>query len=45
MSAMGKKLFELSREYEQSGGELLAEHEIELEIARRRGGFLQNNER
>ncbi|HET6892273.1 MAG TPA: hypothetical protein VFH31_14320 [Pyrinomonadaceae bacterium] len=42
---MGKQLFELSQEYEQSGGKLLTEHEIELEIALRRGGFRQNNGR
>lgn len=39
MSEMGRDLYDLSREYESSGEELLTEDEIEAELARRRGGY------
>ncbi|HEX8148046.1 MAG TPA: hypothetical protein VF591_12770 [Pyrinomonadaceae bacterium] len=43
MSELGRELFDLSRDYESSGGELLTEDEIENELMRRRGGHLQQN--
>jgi len=43
MSELGRDLFDLSREYESSGGELLTEKEIEVELARRRGGYVQEH--
>ena len=43
MSDLGRDLSKLSREYEESGEELLSEEEIEAELARRRGGHVQNN--
>jgi len=41
MSELGRDLFDLSREYESSGEKLLTEKEIEVELARRRGGYVQ----
>jgi hypothetical protein len=38
ISDLGRDLFDISRDYEWSGGELLSEEEIEAEIARRRNG-------
>jgi hypothetical protein len=38
MSELGRDLFDISREYAEAGGELLNDEEIEIEIARRRGG-------
>jgi hypothetical protein len=38
MSELGRDLFDLSRAYEDSGGELLSEDELEAEVMRRRGG-------
>ena len=35
MSELGRDLFDISREYAETGGELLNEEEIEAEIARR----------
>ncbi|HWS87506.1 MAG TPA: hypothetical protein VN282_11110 [Pyrinomonadaceae bacterium] len=43
MSDLGRELFDLSRDYESSGGELLTEEEIEKELMRRRGGHVQQN--
>ena len=43
MSDLGRELFDLSRDYESSGGELLTEDEIENELMRRRGGHVQHN--
>jgi hypothetical protein len=43
MSELGRDLFDLSREYESSGEELLTEEEIEAELARRRGGYVQQH--
>ena len=43
MSELGRDLFDLSREYENSGQELLTEKEIEVELARRRGGYVQEH--
>ena len=43
MSELGRDLYDLSREYEDSGEGLLNEDEIEVELARRRGGYVQNN--
>jgi hypothetical protein len=43
MSDLGRDLVKLSREYEDSGEELLTEEEIEVELAHRRGGYVQEN--
>jgi hypothetical protein len=43
MSELGRELFDLSRDYESSGGELLTEDEIEKELTRRRGGHVPHN--
>ena len=43
MSELGRDLFDLSREYESSGEKLLTEKEIEVELARRRGGYVQEH--
>jgi hypothetical protein len=43
MSDLGRDLFNLSREYEKSGGQLLTEDEIENEVTLRRGGCVQQN--
>lgn len=43
MSDLGRDLTKLSREYEESGGELLSEEEIEVELAHRRGGYVQED--
>ena len=43
MSDLGRDLAKLSREYEESGEELLSEEEIEVELAHRRGGYVQDN--
>jgi hypothetical protein len=43
MSDLGRDLMKLSREYEDSGEELLTEEEIEVELAHRRGGYVQDN--
>jgi hypothetical protein len=43
MSDLGRDLTRLSREYEESGEELLTEEEIEVELAHRRGGYVQDN--
>jgi hypothetical protein len=42
MSDLGRDLVDISREYEDSGEELLTEEEIEIELARRRGGYAQD---
>lgn len=38
MSELGRDLFDLSRAYEDSGGALLNDDELEAEVVRRRGG-------
>ncbi|HEV7857412.1 MAG TPA: hypothetical protein VGO91_02065 [Pyrinomonadaceae bacterium] len=43
MSDMGRDLFDLSRDYENSGEPLLTEEEIETELTRRRGGYVQED--
>jgi hypothetical protein len=43
MSDMGRDLFDLSRDYENSGEPLLTEEEIKTELARRRGGYVQED--
>lgn len=43
MSDLGRDLAKLSREYEEAGEELLTEEEIEVELARRRGGYIKDN--
>lgn len=43
MSDLGRDLVKLSHEYEDSGEELLTEEEIEVELAHRRGGYVQEN--
>lgn len=43
MSDLGRELFDLSRDYESSGGRLLSEDEIENELTRRRGGHVQQD--
>jgi hypothetical protein len=43
MSELGRDLFDLSRDYEASGEQLLTEDEIEDQITLRRGGFTQDN--
>jgi hypothetical protein len=43
MSELGRDLFDLSQEYESSGEELLTEEKIEAELARRRGGYVQQH--
>ena len=43
MSDLGRDLARLSREYEASGEELLTEEDIEVELAHRRGGYVQDN--
>jgi hypothetical protein len=43
MSELGRDLLKLSREYEDSGEELLTEEEIEVELAHRRGGYVRDN--
>jgi hypothetical protein len=43
MSDLGRDLAKLSREYEEAGEKLLTEEEIEVELAHRRGGYIQDN--
>ena len=43
MSELGRDLFDLSRAYEDSGGALLTEDELEAEVMRRRGGRVQED--
>ncbi len=43
MSEMGRDLFDMSREYEESGEPMLSEEEIEREIALRRGGHIKDD--
>jgi hypothetical protein len=43
MSDLGRDLFDISRDYAGTGGELLSEEEIEVEIARRRGGYAEGD--
>jgi hypothetical protein len=43
MSELGRELFDLSRDYESSGGSLLTEDEIENELMRRRGGHVRQD--
>jgi hypothetical protein len=43
MSKLGRDLFDLSRAYEDSGGALLTEDELDAEVMRRRGGRTQED--
>lgn len=43
MSELGRELFDLSRDYESSGGRLFTEDEIENELMRRRGGHARQD--
>ncbi|HVF67775.1 MAG TPA: hypothetical protein VM914_08940 [Pyrinomonadaceae bacterium] len=43
MSELGRDLFDLSRAYEDSGGALLTEEELDAEVMRRRGGRVQED--
>jgi hypothetical protein len=43
LSELGRDLYDLSRAYEDSGGPLLTEDEIENEVVRRRGGHTQKD--
>jgi len=43
MSELGRDLFDLSRSYEDSGGSMLTEDELEAEVMRRRGGRVQED--
>jgi hypothetical protein len=43
MSELGRDLYDLSRAYEDSGGPLLTEDEVENEVVRRRGGHIQKD--
>jgi hypothetical protein len=43
MSELGRDLFDLSRAYEDSGGALLTEDELDVEVMRRRGGRTQDD--
>lgn len=40
MSQLGRDIADLSREIAESGEPLLSEEEIELELSRRRGGYI-----
>jgi hypothetical protein len=44
MSELGRALFDLSREFEATGGTLLSEDEIERELTRRRGGAVVDDD-
>jgi len=44
MSEFGKELYRLSEEYAASGEKLYTEEEIEKEIARRRGGYIPDED-
>lgn len=44
MSELGKELYRLSMEYEASGEKLYTEEELEKEIARRRGGYIPDDD-
>lgn len=43
MPELGRDLFDLSRAYENSGGALLSDEELEAEVLRRRGGRVQED--
>ncbi|MDQ3254822.1 MAG: hypothetical protein M3R15_13100 [Acidobacteriota bacterium] len=43
MSELGRDLFDMSREYEESGEPMLSEGEIECEIALRRGEYIKDD--
>jgi hypothetical protein len=44
MSELGKELYRLSLEYEASGEKLYTEEELEKELARRRGGYIPDDD-
>lgn len=44
MSELGKELYRLSEEYAASGEKLYTEAEIEKELARRRGGYIPDDD-
>jgi hypothetical protein len=44
MSELGKELYLLSEEYAASGEKLYTEEEIEKELARRKGGYIPDED-
>jgi hypothetical protein len=44
MSDLGRKLFDLSREYRAAGEKLYNEEELERELARRKGGYIPDED-
>ncbi len=44
MSELGKELYRLSEEYAACGEKLYTEEEIEKEIARRKGGYIPDDD-
>lgn len=44
MSDLGRELFDLSREIEEAGEGLLSEEELEREVARRKGGYIPDDD-
>ncbi|MEO6725058.1 MAG: hypothetical protein ABIP14_07120 [Blastocatellia bacterium] len=44
MSEFGKELYRLSEEYAASGEKLYTEEEIEKELARRKGGYIPDDD-
>lgn len=42
MSELGRELFDLSREIEQTGEGMGSEEELEEELSRRKGGYIRN---
>lgn len=45
MSELGRDLLQISREIEAAGEVLAGEEELELELARRRGGYAANGDK
>lgn len=44
LSELGKELYRLSEEYAASGEKLYTEEEIEKELARRKGGYIPDDD-
>ena len=44
MSELGRELFDLSREYQEAGEHLYTEEELEKELARRKGGYIPDDD-
>lgn len=44
MSEFGKEIYRLSEEYAASGEKLYTEEELEKEIARRKGGYIPDDD-